>query len=70
LQAINAVTAARSSASATAFNVDSLRQQRNQELDSAFAQYQAADTAYAAAMAKTFLDAGDAKALLERTQAE
>ncbi|WIA21911.1 hypothetical protein OEZ85_004279 [Tetradesmus obliquus] len=69
-KAINAVNAARSSASAAAFNVDSLRQQRSQALDTAFAQYQTADAAYAAAVSKAFVDASNAKATLERTQEE
>jgi hypothetical protein len=70
LQAINAVNAARSSASAAAFNVDSLRQQRSQAFDTAFAQFQTADAAYGAATARAFAVAEDAKAMLERTQAE
>jgi hypothetical protein len=70
VQAINAVNAARSSAAAAAFDVDSLRQQRSQTLDTAFAQYQAADGAYAAATAKAFSDVSNAKANLEQTQAE
>jgi inorganic pyrophosphatase len=64
------VNAARSSASAAVFNVDSLRQQRAQTLDAAFEWYQSADAAYAAASSKAFSDVSNAKAELERAQAE